>query len=408
MDQDFIYYQRRESCSNLVLFIHGFTGDAVDTWSNANGKCFPELLLENSYIQKNFDIASYSYFTTLLNLFADTKEKARWLKDLIRKRTHKKERNLDIDELSNNLTSHMRFTLEQYENIYIVAHSMGGLIAKNLIVNDLNRRGSSKVKLFISLAVPHQGSALSVPGGVISSNLQISNLNPVEKFINSLNQKWVYLDSKPTTKYFYGNYDTVVTKYSAIAIDKVEKDIVSVPEDHKTISKPESHESLVSTSVSSFIVEQHKNVKLSDAGFQRLPNNDELDKELFVIKLIVADIAPESQNNAKELFYNAEYVRKLFNSRHDKKQLEVLFDNIRQLYKDSFDRYLADDNLNSGMLLSEVHTKITEQDSILLKSLIPSLQNYHKKGMLHQLANNIDSDVWWSKERNIVLEGGEQ
>ncbi|EMF8852324.1 hypothetical protein V4T45_004154, partial [Vibrio vulnificus] len=108
--------------------------------------------------------------------------------------------------------------------------------------------------------------------------------------------------------------------------------------------------------------------------------------------------------NAKELFYNAEFVRKLFNSRHDKEQLKKLFTNIRQIYKDSYDKFLADDSLNSGMLLSDVHTKITEQDSILLKSLIPSLQNFHKKGMLHQLANDQSSDIWWCKEKLLDKE----
>lgn len=404
--QDFEFYQKREDCRNLILFIHGFTGDAKKTWTNTNGTSFPSLLLSDPKISDNFDIASYNYFTELLNLFADVKEKARWFRDLIWKKTHKKERNLNIDELSNNLSSHFRFSLEQYDNIYIIAHSMGGLITKNLIKNELTKNNYTKVKFFASLAVPHQGATMAVLGQLISSNLQISNLNPVEQFINELNQNWVYLDSKPTTKYFYGNYDDVVTKHSAVAIDKIEKDIIPVPEDHTTICKPENETSLVYNSIAQLIKEQLKNETLDSAGFQKLPEvkSSDLDKEIFVLKLIVADIASDSQDNAKELFYNAEFVRKLFNSRHDKEQLKKLFTNIRQIYKDSYDKFLADDSLNSGMLLSDVHTKITEQDSILLKSLIPSLQNFHKKGMLHQLANDQSSDIWWCKEKLLDKE----
>ena len=114
-------------------------------------------------------------------------------------------------------------------------------------------------------------------------------------------------------------------------------------------------------------------------------------------------MAEESQTQAKELFFNAEYVRKLFNSRHDQKQVQQLFDNIRQLYKDSYDGFLANGSMNSGQLLAEVHTKITDNDSKLLKSLIPTLQSYHKKGMLHQLANNDESDIWWSQERDLTV-----
>lgn len=403
MEQDFIYHQRRDECKNLILFVHGFTGDATDTWKNKNGKSFPSLLLQNDYVNENFDLASYSYFSTLLNLFADTKEKYRRLKNLIRSKTHKKERNLDVSELASNLSNHLRFTLSQYDNIYVIAHSMGGLITKSLISDELKQNGSTKIKLFISLAVPHQGAELSVLGGLISSNLQIDNLNPVKDFINNLNQRWVNLDAKPITKYFYGNYDDVVTKHSAVAIDKIEKDIVSAAEDHNTISKPENESSIVYISVQQFLEEAHKYSMLHEQGFQQLPKDQQLDDELFVIKLIVADVAEESQTQAKELFFNAEYVRKLFNSRHDKKQIQQLFDNIRQLYKDSYDGFLANSSMNSGQLLAEVHTKITDNDSQLLKSLIPTLQSYHKKGMLHQLANNNKSDIWWSQERDLTV-----
>jgi hypothetical protein len=406
MVQDFIFYQKGESCNSLILFVHGFTGDVKNTWTNKNGQSFPCLLLDNSYINEQFDIASYNYFTTLFDLFADAKEKTRWIKDFIRKRTHKKERNLDIRELANNLSNHLRITLDQYDNIYIIAHSMGGLIAKCLISDELKNKGFTKVKLFISLAVPHQGSDLSVFGGLISDNLQIDNLNPVNHFINDLNQRWVNLDNKPPTKYFYGTYDEVVTKHSAVAIDKIEKDIVSVAEDHKSISKPETSASIVCNGVRQFIEEAHKHTQLGEAGYQKLPSEEQLDDELFVIKLIVSDIAYETQEHAKELFFNAEYVRKLFKSNHDKKQLQQLFDNIRQLYKDSYDGYLADKTMNSGQLLSQVHTKITDQDSKLLKSLIPTLQSYHKKGMLHQLANSSESDIWWSQERNLSIKDG--
>lgn len=406
MGQDFIFHQQRDECKNLILFVHGFTGDVEDTWCNSNGSTFPKLLLENPHISSNFDIASYSYFTALLDLFADVKEKSRWIRNLIRRKTHVKERNLDIDELSNNLSSHIRFTLENYENIYVVAHSMGGLIAKNLISKDLKEQGSTKIRLFISLAVPHNGATLSVLGNVISGNLQINNLNPVEEFINSLNQKWVNLDLKPTTKYFYGSYDKVVTKHSAVAVDKIEKDIVSVPEDHNSISKPGSSEALICKSVTQFLIEEHSNTKLDQAGFQSLPESDELDKELFVIKLIIAEIAEDTQQNAKELYFNAEYMRKLFSSRHHKKELQKLFDNVRQLYKDCYDKYLADEDMNSGKLLAEVHSRITDHDSTLLKSLIPAIKNYHKKGMLHQLANSKDKDIWWSEERDLDSHAG--
>lgn len=407
-DENFIFHESKKSCKNLILFIHGFTGNAEKTWVNKNGNSFASLLLEDDTIKENFDIASYSYFTTLLNLFADSKEKLRRIKAFIRKVTHKKERNLDIDELSNNLSTHIRFTLKQYDNIYIVAHSMGGLITKNYINNDIGKNGSTKVKLFVSLAVPHQGAELAVFGKLISSNLQILNLNPVQKFIISLNQDWVNLDEKPTTKYLYGTYDDIVSKYSAVAIDKIEKDIVSVPDDHNSISKPEKSSSIVCNIVKSFILDEHKHTKLHEVGRQQLTGDNQFEEEIFVLKMIVAEIAKQSRDNAKELFFNAEYMRKLLSSKYDQKHLQDLVENIRQLYKDCYDEYLADENINSGKLLSEVHRRISDQDSALLKSFIPALKLYHKKGMLHQMANNEELDIWWCKEQKLKIESNDK
>ncbi len=401
MDNNFIFYKSNVRNKNLILFVHGFTGDVNNTWQNKNGFSFPQMLLENPYVGQHFDVASYSYFSTLLDLFAKTTEKFRWFKSILNNTTHRKEKNLDIDELAKTLSSHLRITLSQYENIYVIAHSMGGLITKSLISNEIREVGHTKIKLFISLAVPHQGAELSVFGGLISSNLQIDNLNPVNSFINTLNQRWVDLEYKPATKYFYGSYDSIVTKYSAVAIDKIEKDIIPVTEDHNSISKPETASSIVYLAVVQFIEEAHRYMTLEEVGYQKPLLTEDFNDEMFVIKLIIANIVNATKDHAIELFFNAEYATRLFKSSHDRKQFEKLYDNIRQLYKDSYDRYLADPAINPGILLSQVHTKITEQDSALLKSMIPTLQSYHKKGMLHQLANRPDSDIWWSQERDL-------
>lgn len=405
MEQDFVFTQQRENCRNLILFIHGFTGDVEDTWTNDNGATFPTLLSQNETIAANFDIASYSYFTSLTNKLAVAKEKFRKFKNFLRGKTHTKEKNLDIKELSSNLSNHLRFTLSQYDNIYVIAHSMGGLVTKSMIIDELKSSGETKVKLFISLAVPHLGAEAASIGRLFSSNLQVDNLRPVCDFIGWLNQEWINLSNKPTTKYFRGSYDELVSKASAVAIDDQEKDIISVARDHTSIAKPENSSCIVVNAVIPFIEEASTYVKLNDAGYQKLDAEESsFDDQLFVIKLIIGDIHTDTQETAKELYFNAEYVRKLFKSRHDKQKLEELFVNIRQLYKDSYGKFLASDKMNSGLLLSEVYEKISDEDTRLLKSLIPTLKNYHKKGMLHQLANEEELDIWWTENKSIDME----
>ena len=125
----------------------------------------------------------------------------------------------------------------------------------------------------------------------------------------------------------------------------------------------------------------------------------QFDEELFVLKMILGDIASGTQKNVKELFLNAEYSRKILKSKFQKNKLEELFENINQLYRDSYDKYLHDNKMNSGALLVDVHEKITEEDNRLLKSMATSLKVFHKKGMLHQLANSKEYDIWWGAQR---------
>ncbi|WP_305812399.1 hypothetical protein [Photobacterium leiognathi] len=87
MMNEFEFYQRREYSSKLILFIHGFTGNSVDTWSNKNGKSFPSLLLQDLKIKDNFDVASYNYYTTLLDQFLINTNKFNWIQRLLNPKT---------------------------------------------------------------------------------------------------------------------------------------------------------------------------------------------------------------------------------------------------------------------------------------------------------------------------------
>ncbi len=394
------YYNRISNSKDLILFIHGFTGSHA-TWKNSQGLSFAEILLKDDYISDNFDVASYEYFTKLADLFATTSSTYSRVKNFFLGGVAKTQKNLEINELSNNLRDEIRFRLGQYENIYVIAHSMGGLLTKSLVVNDIKSSGISRIKLFISLAVPHQGASLASLGSMISSNLQIKNLNSVSSYIGTLTEAWIKLEGKPTTKYFYGSYDSFVTKTSAEAIEIVDKDVISVKEDHLSISKPEDSNSIVVSASVQFIKEQHSTNQLESIGYKQLEDQEQFDDELFVLKLIVADIESDTRQNVKELFLNAEYSRKLLKSKYDKKKLEVLFQNIYQLYRDSYDKYLHGIPENSGLLLADVHEKITREDGDLLKSLIPALEVFHKKGMLHQMANSEEYEVWWNKEKSL-------
>ncbi|MBF4385881.1 hypothetical protein EAY10_19160, partial [Vibrio anguillarum] len=70
--------------------------------------------------------------------------------------------------------------------------------------------------------------------------IQIENLAPLNDFIHKINDFWLKTSLRPTTKYFYGVSDKVVSKTSAVPIDKEKSDVISVEENHTSITKPEN------------------------------------------------------------------------------------------------------------------------------------------------------------------------
>ena len=204
--------KQTDNCNNLILFVHGFTGNGEDTWKNEKGEFFYNLLLEEKIINQNYDVMSFEYFSKLSNIYAKAKSAIGGIASLFPSIKSKSEKNNSIEEISNILTSEIRFKLKQYDNIVIIAHSMGGLISKSTILDNYKKDQYSKIKLFLSLAVPHSGAAGAMIGKMISPNLQIHDLSPLSQIVSELNNGWVQTTIKPDIKYFYGTHDGIVKK----------------------------------------------------------------------------------------------------------------------------------------------------------------------------------------------------
>ncbi len=396
-----IKFIAQNSNKNLILFVHGF-GGGESTWRNGTASSFPELFSKDPDLSANFDIAQFSYFTKLLNLFA----KASKVKTLVERffgTSHGKLRkNISIEEIGNLLRTEIRFRLQSYDNIIIIAHSMGGLVTKSAITRDIEEKVPSKIQLFLSLAVPHQGAEAATLGKLISDNLQIEGLAPLNQFIHKINDEWLKTSLRPTTKYFYGVHDSVVLKTSAAPADKEQSDIISVEEDHTSITKPENSSSTIYIAVKQIILNFEKNDPgISNLEIKKLEDDTEFDDELFILKLISADIHKTSIRDAKEVFLNAEYVRKIFSSSSDQKRLSELYSKIRKVYQNSYTKYVHDGIPNSGLLLADVHETILKEDKTFLDTFIPFINAIHKQGMLHQLANSENENIWWTKDGSM-------
>lgn len=392
-----IEFVQRTGKSDLVLFVHGFTGGR-ETWRHESDGYFYDHLLENSALRDGYDFAIFEYYSSLLNLFPVADSIRQRIVSLFKSIQPKAKKNISISEISNLLAARIRFDLEGYQNIVVIAHSMGGLVTKSYALQELEAGRNCRIKLILSLAVPHLGADLATYGKLLSNNQQIEDLAPLSELCPKLNDAWVKHSDKPVIKYFYGAYDTVVTKQSAIGTDNLEQDIISCDDTHLTICKPSKNGLLVTAAIK-FLVEFKSHS--TPFALQRISGTEQYDDEIFVLKLLLADVHDASVRNSKEFFLNAEYARKLLSSNSDQQKLQSLYDRIRTIYLNSYEQHVAgSDARNSTTLVSAVHARIIKEDAEFLKVAHPMLQALHKMGMLHQLANDLGNDIWWSEERS--------
>lgn len=143
-----------------VVFIHGFTGGS-GTWQNDAGISFKEMLKADPLLDEEFDFFEYEYFTKITALqHSATVQKLLALVSSIPglpKMGGKIKKNQTIANLSQGFSTHLRYALGDYLNVVVIAHSMGGLITKDLILNYEAGNGP-KVLGYVSMAVPHKGS----------------------------------------------------------------------------------------------------------------------------------------------------------------------------------------------------------------------------------------------------------
>lgn len=235
---------------NLIIFIHGFNGGA-ETWIRKDKeKSILNYLQEDANIIENYDFAVFDYFTEPSDKFHKIKGD---LKSLFGS-NDVRSRNIDITNIAQILKSEIRYIDKDYVNIVLIGHSMGGLVAKSLILEVIRENSFSPFILYISLAVPHKGSNLAVLGKAILGNPQIENLNPLSNKIDQLTDDWLtYTDLLPETVYFQGKFDDIVPNTSSKGIDNRDIEIVYSDDDHFTIVRPKSEDDVIIRAVKSHL-----------------------------------------------------------------------------------------------------------------------------------------------------------
>lgn len=204
----------------VVVFIHGLGGMAAGTW----GK-FPVICRRDPDLSSSVEIDLYEYPTGFFVLPFFGKKFC------------------TIQDLAEGLRTYLDHKLSQFREIVLVCHSLGGLVARKYVLNEILARRNLRVRRMLFYATPHRGAGLANMAHVISwRHGQLRQLCRNSDFLQELNDTWALqkVDKMIVRGFVVGGQDRIVDKASAKFEDGDENLSVCPFKDHRSLVKPDS------------------------------------------------------------------------------------------------------------------------------------------------------------------------
>jgi triacylglycerol esterase/lipase EstA (alpha/beta hydrolase family) len=201
--------------NRLIMFVHGLGGAGESTWCRAGCAGFPELIASDPAIRDEAQIAFYQYPTSLFRLPLSPRLPG-------------------IRVLADGLRSLLETRYRDQEAIALVCHSLGGLVARKYLVDEVKRGSDLKVDKLLLYAVPNQGAGLARVGEMISwRHSQLRQLCRESDFLEELNREWAHLDMEGRVEVMFvvAGQDGVVDEESAEPVGQEESQVI-VDADH--------------------------------------------------------------------------------------------------------------------------------------------------------------------------------
>jgi hypothetical protein len=205
----------RDRGIHQILFIHGLAGSAIGTW----GTIFS--LIESDEELMTVSADCYTFPTSLTQIFTV-------------------QRRPGVRELADGLRTHIEFHHPDCTNLYLVAHSLGGLVVRQFLLDIMDSSLANKISGALLFAVPNSGSDLARFSDSLSwKNIQAKQLIPNSDFILGLNREWTRraVESRFNVEYVVGGLDKVVPLESS-AWSQTGKVHTIIEAGHRSIVKP--------------------------------------------------------------------------------------------------------------------------------------------------------------------------
>ena len=272
-------FRESPGANNLLLFIHGFSGEAGDTFG-----AIPEMLMNDSRMD-GWDMKPFGYSQFI------TPEMGKDVWAGVE----------DIDRISKNLCTSVKYKFDKYDRIAIVAHSLGGLVAQRAIL-DFKEEYRSKLSHLILLGTPSGG----IPPAQLKNiwNDKYKGMSSEGNFIRTLRKDW--------NDRYQGEYPFTLKVVAAIDDEFVAIDSCYGPfnsDHHVTIDG--KHLSMVKPKDENDDCYNLIQSTLTGSGFHhQYTNNEEINIALGKYDAVVKKLLPEKdrldQRGLKRLIFSLE------------------------------------------------------------------------------------------------------
>lgn len=166
-------YWGKPSKHKVMIFVHGIWGDGWGTWFNrATGTYWPRMVAEDPAFNE-FDVFVYQYDTRVV------------------------ERTVQIPDLLTEMHTRLKAAdvLSSHDEVIFVAHSMGGLLVRQLLL-DYRQELAGKVHRLFFFATPSLGSPKADTLGHLVTNVTAKGLQPIDANSFLLQQQDSWLAAK--------------------------------------------------------------------------------------------------------------------------------------------------------------------------------------------------------------------
>lgn len=210
----------RPAAPTAVLLIHGIGSTANKTWIP-----LLQILLKDSDLS-DFSFIKYEYPTSKVAFKP-------WV------------RVPSLDELAAGLSTEIKVRVGA-SSVIVIAHSMGGLIARQLTTYQIKHQQPLSIRRALLLATPNSGASLAaLAKAIFPRHAQAKMLAPFSPEIDRLNEDWLSLEVDKRVRFDFvaGGIDHIVEMASAKGTPGRLLDDLLVKNTHGDITHPEDDNS---------------------------------------------------------------------------------------------------------------------------------------------------------------------